>query len=356
MSQTLAQSGALQFTVSEAEAGQRLDRWLAARLEDVSRARVQALIAQGAVSLGRATIGEGNQRVKPEETYTLVMPPAAEAAVAAEPMALCVVYEDADVIVIDKPAGLVVHPGAGHASGTLVNALLAHCGASLSGIGGVMRPGIVHRLDKDTSGLLVVAKSDVAHQSLSGQFKSHGADGRLQRTYRALVWGVPALPQGTIDAPLARSVTNRLKIAIAKLPAGRRAVTHYKVLETYAGASGKPAVSLVELQLETGRTHQIRVHLAHIGHPVLGDPLYGTGFKTRIGTLAEPAQAVVGALDRQALHAAGLGFAHPKTGRQLAFESNFPKDLQQVIIALQSSGHGPAPIVASRKKRSRSTS
>lgn len=354
MSQAYEQTGLLRLTVSTQEAGQRLDRWLVSRLEGMSRARVQALIAEGAVTRGRATIGEANQRVKPEEVYDVCVPPPADLDVAAEAMELAVVYEDADVIVIDKPAGLVVHPGAGHASGTLVNALMAHCGKSLSGIGGVMRPGIVHRLDKDTSGLLVVAKNDVAHQSLSEQFKSHGADGRLQRIYRALVWGVPPLPQGTIDAPLTRSATNRTKISIAKGAAGRHAVTHYRLLETFPGSAGKPAVSLLELQLETGRTHQIRVHLAHIGHPVLADPVYGAGFKTRVTTLTDRGRAAVEALGRQVLHAAGLGFAHPRSGRQLAFESDFPKDIQNVISALQDIGENAGSklgLVRSRRRR-----
>ena len=323
------------FTVAAEEAGLRLDRWLAGHLPDMSRARVQALIGAGAVRLGRQTIGEANRRVKPAEVYDIRVPAPVEADVAGEAMDLDVVYEDADVIVIDKPAGLVVHPAAGHAGGTLVNALIAHCGASLSGIGGVMRPGIVHRLDKDTSGLLVVAKNDAAHHALSEQFKAHGADGRLERTYHALVWGVPAQAKGQIDVPLARSLSNRLKIAVTKSGAGRHAVTHYRVIDTYPGTSGLPAASLVELQLETGRTHQIRVHLAHIGHPVLGDPLYGTGHKTRINTLPAAAQEAVGKLERQALHAVGLGFEHPRRARKMAFESKFPKELQEIIAALQ---------------------
>lgn len=329
----------------------RLDRFIALRLEDVSRARVQALIEAGAVTLGRETIGEAKRRVKPEECYRIALPPAAETDVRPEKMDLHVVYEDADVIVIDKPAGLVVHPAAGHSSGTLVNALIAHCGTSLSGIGGVMRPGIVHRLDKDTSGLIVAAKNDAAHQSLSAQFKSHGADGRLSRRYRALVWGVPGAVEGAVDAPLARSTTNRLKIAVSRSPSARRAVTHYRVVETYAGEDGSPAVSLLELELETGRTHQIRVHLAHIGHPVLGDQLYGAGLKTRSNKLPEAAKASVQALDRQALHAAGLGFEHPRSRRQMAFESDFPKELQAVIEHLQASPKLPQSKIGKRRNR-----
>ena len=343
----------MDVTVAPEDAGQRLDKWLASRLEGLSRARIQALIETGAVTAEGRTIGEANRRVKPGEVFHVTMPPAEPSGVAGEAMDLTVVYEDRDVIVIDKPAGLVVHPAAGHSSGTLVNALIAHCGETLSGIGGVMRPGIVHRLDKDTSGLIVVAKNDAAHQALSEQFKSHGADGRLVRTYRALVWGVPDRKEGAIDLPLARSVTNRLKIAVAKGDTGRHAVTHYRVLDTFSGANGKPAVSLMELQLETGRTHQIRVHLAHIGHPVLGDPVYGAGFKTRIAALAEGAKEAVAALGRQALHAAELGFEHPSTGRILHFRSEFPEDLQLIMALLASKAKPARPIVAARKAKAK---
>lgn len=345
----------MDVTVAPEDAGQRLDKWLASRLEGLSRARVQALIEAGAVTAEGRTIGEANRRVKPGEVFHIAMPPPEPSGVAGETMDLTVVYEDRDVIVIDKPAGLVVHPAAGHSSGTLVNALIAHCGASLSGIGGVMRPGIVHRLDKDTSGLIVVAKNDAAHQALSEQFKSHGADGRLVRTYRALVWGAPDRKEGIIDLPLARSTKNRLKITVAKGDSGRHAVTHYRVLETFAGADGKPAVSLMELQLETGRTHQIRVHLAHTGHPVLGDPVYGAGFKTRVFTLPERAREAIAGLDRQALHAAELGFEHPGTGRPLYFKSEIPEELQ-LIVALLARKQQPAvsTVLASpRKARSR---
>ncbi len=346
----------MDVTVAPEDAGQRLDKWLASRLEGLSRARVQALIETGAVTAEGRTIGEANRRVKPGEVFHVVLPPPEPSGVAGEAMDLTVVYEDRDVIVIDKPAGLVVHPAAGHASGTLVNALIAHCGESLSGIGGVMRPGIVHRLDKDTSGLLVVAKNDAAHQALSEQFKSHGADGRLVRTYRALVWGVPDRKEGAIDLPLARSVTNRLKIAVAKGGGGRHAVTHYRVLDTFPGADGNPAVSLLELQLETGRTHQIRVHLAHIGHPVLGDAVYGAGFKTRAATLPEAAKEAVAALSRQALHAAALGFEHPRNGRALHFESKFPEDLQLIVSLLETDKKPPRPSLRAAVRTARSGS
>ena len=211
------------------------------------------------------------RKVKAGETYVVRVPPPEPAQPEPQAIPLAVVYEDAHLIVIDKPKGLTVHPAPGHASGTLVNALIAHCGASLSGIGGVMRPGIVHRLDKDTTGLLVAAKTDRAHRGLSEQFAAHGRDGRLERGYRALAWGVPERPRGVIDAALSRSATNRTKIAVVAEPRGRRAVTRYEVLEAYAGSGTKPVASLLRLVLETGRTHQVRVHLGHIGHPLLGD-------------------------------------------------------------------------------------
>ena len=331
------------------DAGQRLDRWLAAKLverhPELSRARVQTLIREGQVRTGPETIRDVSHRVKPGEAYFIIVPEAENTDVAAEPIALDVVYEDSSVIVIDKPPGMVVHPAAGHASGTLVNALLAHCGESLSGVGGVKRPGIVHRLDKDTSGLLVVAKTDAAHKSLSEQFKSHGADGRLRRVYRALVWGVLDRPAGTIDAPLTRSAANRKKISITRSVAGRRAVTHYRVAETFDGTEKKGAVSLLELELETGRTHQIRVHLAHIGHPVLGDQVYGTGFKTQATLLTKRAKDALDALGRQALHAAALEFEHPENLEKLAFQSEIPHDIQRVIEALR------APVAVPKKSR-----
>ena len=325
--------------VAAEEAGQRLDAWLAGKFTDFSRAQLQRLIAAGEVRLGGQPVSEARRKIKAKDVYEIVIPEPKEGTARAEKIPLTIVYEDKDVIVIDKPAGLVVHPAAGHASGTLVNALIAHCGMSLSGIGGVKRPGIVHRLDKDTSGLLVVAKNDTAHQSLSEQFKSHGADGRLKRVYHALCWGVPDRKRGTIDAPLQRSATNRTKIAVARGLSGRRAVTHYRVLEVFpgktAGKTARAVAALVELELETGRTHQIRVHLAHIGHPVLGDASYGAGFKTRRALLSADAAAALERLKRQALHAAHLAFAQPRSGKQLAFDSPFPKEIQELVSALR---------------------
>jgi 23S rRNA pseudouridine1911/1915/1917 synthase len=263
-------------------AGERLDRFLAQRLPELSRSRLQALIRAGSVTRNGAVVLDLGRRIKAGDTYVVRVPPPEPAEPEPQAMPLTIVHEDAHLIVIDKPRGLTVHPGPGHASGTLVNALIAHCGASLSGIGGVKRPGIVHRLDKDTTGLLVAAKTDRAHQGLSEQFAAHGADGRLERGYRAIVWGVPDRPRGVIDAALARSASNRTKIAVVAEARGQRAVTRYEVLETFQASDGrKPVASLLRLVLETGRTHQVRVHLGHIGHPLLGDPTYGAGFKER---------------------------------------------------------------------------
>jgi 23S rRNA pseudouridine1911/1915/1917 synthase len=320
------------------EAGERLDRVLAARLPGLSRSRLQALIGAGAVTCNGLAVRDAGQRVKAGEAYTVAVPAPAPAEPEPQAMPLAIVYEDRDLIVIDKPKGLAVHPGPGHASGTLVNALIAHCGASLSGIGGVMRPGIVHRLDKDTTGLLVVAKSDRAHGGLAELFAAHGADGRLRRGYRAIAWGAPERPRGAIEAPLARSAANRTKIAVVRAERGRRAVTHYEVLEQFAAAGKvrtKPIASLLRLVLETGRTHQVRVHLAHIGHPLLGDDTYGAGHKASARRLRPAAQAALAALGRQALHAAELAFVHPVSSTRLQFESPLPPDMADVVSALR---------------------
>jgi 23S rRNA pseudouridine1911/1915/1917 synthase len=322
------------LTVAADDAGERLDRFLARRLADFSRSRLQTLIRAGNVMREGRAVKELGYRVRSGEIYALHVPAPEPAVPPPQVMPLAIVYEDEHLVVVDKPKGLAVHPGPGHASGTLVNALIAHCGASLSGIGGVKRPGIVHRLDKDTTGLLVVAKSDRAHAGLAAQFAAHGADGRLQRRYRALVWGVPERPRGAIDAPLGRSVANRTKIAVVRAAAGRHAVTRYQVLASYAGDQAKPLASLLELTLETGRTHQIRVHLAHIGHPLLGDATYGAGFKASARNLGHEAQAALEALGRQALHAAELAFVHPVTGKRLHFKSPLPADMARLAAAL----------------------
>jgi 23S rRNA pseudouridine1911/1915/1917 synthase len=252
-----------------------------------------------------------------------------------EDIALRGVHEDAALRVRDKPAGLVVHPAAGNQTGTLVNALIAHCGASLSGIGGVMRPGIVHRLDKDTSGLMVVAKTDRAHRGLAEQFADHGRSGPLERGYLALVWGAPARAEGTIDAPLGRSTRSREKIEV-KREGGREAITHYQIAERYGAAGRPPVASLVECRPETGRTHQIRVHLAGIGHPVIGDRTYGAGFATKVALLPEPARSLAAAFPRQALHAYLLGFEHPVSHKEMRFESKLPADISALRKALNS--------------------
>jgi len=318
-------------TVSADEKGQRLDRVLAARLPALSRSRLKALILDGQVKVAARTIRDPAAHVNSGDTITVALPPPEAAKPAGEAIPLDIVYEDDALIVIDKPAGLVVHPAAGHATGTLVNALIAHCGASLSGIGGVKRPGIVHRLDKDTSGLMVVAKTDKAHRALSRQF-AEKAEGPLERAYLALVWGVPAKPAGTIDAPLDRHRTAREKRAVRE--GGRAAVTHWQALERYAGNDGKPVAALLACTLETGRTHQIRVHLAHIGHPILGDQAYAAGFKTKASLLPAGARQALEALGRQALHAYRLAFEHPETGKRMEFQSDLPADLRRLRQAL----------------------
>jgi len=281
--------------------------------------------------LAGRTIRDPAAAVKPGDVITVTLPPPEPASPQAETIPLNIVYEDDAIIVIDKPKGLVVHPAAGHASGTLVNALIAHCGASLSGIGGVKRPGIVHRLDKDTTGLMVVAKSDAAHRALSKQF-AEKADGPLKRGYLALVWGAPNRPKGTIDAALGRHAHARDKQSVRQ--DGRNAVTHWQVLERFPGPDGKPLASLLACTLETGRTHQIRVHLAHIGHPILGDATYGTGFKTKSSRLGPAARDALEALGRQALHAYLLVIEHPETGDLLEFQSELPGDLRRLREAL----------------------
>jgi len=322
--------------VGEAAAGMRLDAWLAGAVADLSRSRAKALITEGSVAIGGATIEEPKRPVKPGEKVVVLVPPPVPAEPEGEEIPLDVVYEDDDLIVIDKPAGLVVHPAAGNHTGTLVNALIAHCGATLSGIGGVMRPGIVHRLDKDTSGLMVVAKTDRAHQGLAAQFADHGRSGPLERGYLALVWGAPDRTHGTVEAALGRSTRNREKMEV-KREGGREAITHYSLVERY-GRPAKPAVAaLVECRLETGRTHQIRVHMAEIGHPVIGDRAYGAGFATKVALLPEPARSLAAGFPRQALHAYLLGFEHPVTGKEMRFESPLPADISELSAALKMS-------------------
>ncbi|HET7190640.1 MAG TPA: RluA family pseudouridine synthase [Pseudolabrys sp.] len=329
-------------TITAAETGERVDRVLAARLATLSRSRLKALILAGQVKIAARTIRDPATAVKSGDVVTVTLPPPEPAAPKGETIPLKIVYEDDSIIVIDKPKGLVVHPAAGHASGTLVNALIAHCGASLSGIGGVKRPGIVHRLDKDTTGLMVVAKTDKAHRALSRQF-AEKAEGPLKRGYLAFVWGVPARPKGTIDVPLGRHPHARDRQAVRD--DGRAAITHWQLLEQFPGSDGKPVAALLACTLETGRTHQIRVHLAHAGHPILGDATYGTGFKTKSSRLAPEARTALEALGRQALHAYLLAIEHPETGDLLEFQSELPGDLRRLRHALHTesreAGHEP---------------
>ncbi len=302
----------------------RLDRVLAARAPKLSRSRLKALILAGQVMVKGAPVRDPAYHVAKGDTITIDVPEAVAAEPEGEAIALDIVYEDDDIVVINKPKGLVVHPAAGHETGTLVNALIAHCGASLSGIGGVKRPGIVHRLDKDTTGLMVAAKNDRAHQSLTGQFADHGRTGAMRRGYMAFAWGVPNRQRGTVDAPIDRHPHAREKMAVRE--SGREAITHWEVTETFQG-HGKPIASLLACQLETGRTHQIRVHLAHIGHPLLGDAVYGPHFKTKAHGLGPRAKATLAALGRQALHAYLLTIEHPATGEILSWEAGLPEDL-----------------------------
>ena len=292
------------------DVGQRLDKSLAVHLAGHSRNRMQQLISQGCVTLAGATITDAARKVKPAETYKVAFPALKPLDIVASSTPLSIIYEDRDLIVIDKPVGMSVHPGPGHSDDTLVNALLAHCGESLSGIGGVQRPGIVHRIDKDTSGLLVVAKHDAAHRHLAAQL----AERTLKRQYLAVVKGVPRPPYGSIDAPIGRSPKNRKKMAV--ISSGRAAVTHYTTEQTFEHAA------LLRCVLESGRTHQIRVHLSHLGFPIVGDAVYG-----RKGKLYD--------FPRQALHAANLTLIHPVTEKKMDFSSPIPQDMKQLLESLK---------------------
>jgi 23S rRNA pseudouridine1911/1915/1917 synthase len=310
---------ALTLTLDAGVIGLRLDRALQARLPELSRSRLKQLILSGQVSDNGNVIRDPARKVKAGQTFVVILPEAEDATPQAQAIPLSICFEDAHLIVIDKPAGLVVHPAPGNPDGTLVNALLAHCGDSLAGIGGVRRPGIVHRLDKDTSGLIVAAKTDLAHRALSRDFAAR----RISRAYAAIVWGVPMPASGEIAGNIGRSVTNRKKMAVVAASRGKPAVTRYR----FESAFGDVA-ALIECRLLTGRTHQIRVHLAHKGHPLIGDPVYGgRAGRTRSHTLA--------AFPRQALHAKHLGFVHPATGEMLAFDSALPADMAELISNLE---------------------
>jgi 23S rRNA pseudouridine1911/1915/1917 synthase len=313
-------------------AAERLDRALAVLLPDLSRSRLKALIEAGTVRLeAGATIGEPSRKVKTGEAYTVSLPPAAPAIPEAQAIPLVVLFEDDDLIVVDKPAGLVVHPAPGNPDRTLVNALLAHCGASLSGIGGVRRPGIVHRLDKDTSGVMVVAKNDAAHRGLAAQFAVHS----IERTYLAATYGAPMPRQGLIEGNIGRHSRDRKRMTVV-VRGGKPAATRYRVLETF-GPAVQPIAALVECRLLTGRTHQVRVHLTSRGNPLLGDPVYS---RARLSGDRRSLAPLARALNRQALHAVRLGFEHPSTGEKLSFEGEIPSDLKELIAELRAIGSG----------------
>jgi 23S rRNA pseudouridine1911/1915/1917 synthase len=319
-------AGGALFDVTASESGLRLDRALAAALPQFSRSRLKALIEAGQLAAAGGTITEPSYRVKQGERFRLTVPAAAPAAPVAEAIALDILYEDSSLLVLNKPAGLVVHPAPGNATGTLVNALLAHCGDSLAGIGGVRRPGIVHRLDKDTSGVMVVAKTESAMAALAEQFAAR----TTERAYNAVVWGAPAPRAGEIEGNIGRSPHNRKKMAVVAR-GGKPALTRYRTLR----AAGT-AASLVECRLATGRTHQIRVHMAHIGHAIIGDPVYGGGpGGARRKALGEAGQAAVRAIGRQALHACTLGFRHPDSDELLQFATELPQDMNDLIASLE---------------------
>ena len=314
------------LTVEKGEEKQRLDKFLVGRLFPLTRTRIQSLMDDNRLTCCSKIITSPAHKVKEGDVYILHIPQAQEALPQAENIPLTIVFEDNDLLVLNKPAGMVVHPAPGHRESTLVNALLAHCRDSLSGIGGVRRPGIVHRLDKDTSGLMVVAKNDAAHHGLSGQFTNR----TLTRSYWALVWGAPHPKEGTIEGDIGRSPKNRQKMAVVTR-GGKPAITHYRVLKSFfAKEDSSQSISMVCCNLETGRTHQIRVHMAHIGHPLIGDPVYG-----RIPKWAKKAfDPAVIAFPRQALHAFELRFLHPRSNEHMVFEAPLPPDLEHLILLL----------------------
>ncbi len=318
------------ITVDDTATGERLDRLLAAQLPSLSRSRIKALIVAGQVAATAPTTGqtiiEPSYRVKHGQTFAIIVPEAAPTHIEGQAIALDIIHEDPHLLVLDKPAGLVVHPAPGNPDRTLVNALIAHCGPSLRGIGGVRRPGIVHRLDKDTSGLMVVAKTEPVHKSLSEQFAAR----EIERCYHAVVWGVPDPRAGEISGNIGRSPRNRKKMAVLSR-GGKAAATRYRVLKPLAGG----LASLIECRLLSGRTHQIRVHLSHIGHPLLGDRVYGRAGDSRVKRLPAAAQAALADLGRQALHAKTLGFRHPDTHEDIRYESELPGDIKTLISTLE---------------------
>ena len=308
-------------TATEKDAGLRLDKFLSAELPDFSRSMLQKLVLSGNVSLDENVISENDFKVRIGDSFCVVVPEAEDAEPKPENIPLDIVYEDDDLIVVNKPAGMTVHPASGAWSGTLVNALLFHCKDNLSGIGGVKRPGIVHRIDKDTSGLLVVAKNDLAHKGLSEQFVKHS----IERTYYAVVYGQPNPLSGVIEGNIARSKFDRKKMALVK-EGGKTAVTHYQTISSYKGI-----VSLIKCNLETGRTHQIRVHMSSIGCNLVGDKVYEKAGKTQIKGCDFEIKSFINNFPRQALHAASLGFEHPRGGQWMQFEIKIPNDMQEIL-------------------------
>jgi 23S rRNA pseudouridine1911/1915/1917 synthase len=321
----LAADKVIAIRASAGDAGHRLDRVLAQHLPLLSRTRLKRLIETGQVTHEGAVLRDPSQRVRYDQNFVVILPRIEDAAPVAQPIALDIRFEDAHLIVIDKPAGMVVHPAPGNPDGTLVNALLAHCGASLSGIGGVRRPGIVHRLDKGTSGLMVVAKTEEAHHALSRDFAAR----RIDRAYIAFVWGVPSVPAGEIAGNIGRSGVNRKKMAVVAHEKGKPAITRYRVERAFDGYAAQ-----IECRLATGRTHQIRVHFAHLGHPLIGDPVYGTRAGRSVARTG-PGGVQIAAFPRQALHARLLGFTHPVEKRPVQFESSLPADLRDLARSLE---------------------
>lgn len=321
-----------EVVVSEDDASMRIDRMLANHIEDLSRTRIKALIEAGQVTLrelgsdANEIITDPSLKLKEGQEIRIIVPETQDHVIEAQDMDLDVLYEDAELIVINKPVGLVVHPAPGHRDGTLVNALLYHCGDSLTGIGGLRRPGIVHRIDKDTSGVMIAAKTDAAYVGLQAQFADHS----IERAYHAIVWGLPHPTSGTIEGNIGRSERNRQKMAIQE-GKGRHAITHYRTLEILGNVG-----ALLECRLETGRTHQIRVHLTHMGHGVIGDTVYGRARKARKGSLPEAARAILQDYNHQALHAKILGFKHPISGESLTFEAEPPDEFKALLGALRS--------------------
>ncbi|MEO0919146.1 MAG: RluA family pseudouridine synthase [Pseudomonadota bacterium] len=324
--------------VEEDNHAKRLDQVVALHLPlGMSRSQAQGLIANGHVTLNGAKETSSKRKVKAGDNIVFALPDAEQPEPEGENIPLDVLYEDNDLLVLNKPAGLVVHPGAGNPKGTLVNALIYHCGDTLSGIGGVKRPGIVHRLDKETSGVMVVAKNDHAHRHLSAQFADHGKTGVMERAYLALIWGIPDRRSGTIESFLGRSSGDRKRQAVVSesQPDARHAVTHYVIQETFDEYRNGTDLALVECRLETGRTHQIRVHMAYNGQPLVGDNVYGSGFKTKIAKLGAETAEAVSALNRQALHAYKLVFEHPTSGETMSFDTVMADDMATVLKALE---------------------